>query len=87
MLQRLTLDELLTLILIIVIIFPRIFAGKGKGFWSFLQSFFKGLVKFLELLFKAVFEILKGLVKISGVLITKMFELLSALIRWIYNLF
>jgi len=87
MLQQLTLNELLTLILIIVIIFPRLFAGKGKGFWSFLQSFFKGLAKILELFFSALFEILKGLIKISGVVITKLIELLSALIRWIYNLF
>jgi hypothetical protein len=87
MVQPLSLESLLTLILTIVIIFPRLFAGKDKGFWDFLQYLFKGLVKFLELFFSALFELLKGVLKLLEVLITKIFDLLSALIRWIYKQF
>ncbi len=87
MIQNLSIEEILTLILIIVIIFPRIFSEKGKGFGHFFSTIIKGVFKMLGFIVRVAIKILEELFKLIALLISQGFRLLVSIFSWLKSLF
>lgn len=75
--------EILTLLIVAIIVYPKGLIPLGKFFKIFIQGLGKLIDGGISLLVKIVTEILKLL----GVLLTKVFELIASFFKWLISLF
>lgn len=87
MIQIRSLGELLVVTVLVIIIFRKLFSGKGKGFMQLLGTILKGLFKVLGMIIQIVIKILEELLKLIAILIKRIFQLLVRIFSWIKNLF